>query len=406
MTVRIDAGKNYTAGMFVYGVAFLLGVVLLQQFSVLPSFFFFISTPLVFFVVTFWVLYYSSRCRNLYRRLRNNQVFTLISKVILLIYIGLFVSAFAGSRALEQQLASDYIGKNIIITGIVTSIPVSSGSAQRFEFRVDEYRLPEGMAEEMASDGGNQHKLNDTAFPNKIRLSWYYADKVNADEKWQLEVRLKPPHGFMNPGGFDYEAWLFQHGINATGYVRKSGFNQRIAETSEWPVNQFRQSLGFRIDQLAKGSPVALAIRDYMHRLRAGGEATGKSTEADAEVDTDIATDTEKQSTLALIKALAIGDKSSITTQQWQVLTNTGTSHLMAISGLHIGLAALFANILLRRLVPVCFLRVLPAQHVALIGGFIIALLYALVAGLSIPTQRALIMLAALSFMLLLRRNH
>ncbi len=406
MTVRIDAGINYKAGMFIYGVAFLLGVVWLQQFSVLPSFFFFISTLLVFFLIPVWVLCYSSRCRNLYSGLRFRRVFTLTIVFILLIYIGFVFSSIAGSRALEQQLASDYIGKNIIITGIVASIPVSSGSAQRFEFRVDDYRLPEDMAEAMASDGSNQYKLNDTDFPKKIRLSWYYAEKVNADEKWQLEVRLKPPHGFMNPGGFDYEAWLFQHGINATGYVRKSGFNRRIAETSEWPVNRFRQSLGFRIDQLAKGSPVALAIRDYMHRLQAGGEATGKSTDAGAEVDTDTATDTEKQSTLALIKALAIGDKSSITTQQWQVLTNTGTSHLMAISGLHIGLAALFANILLRRLVPVCFLKVLPAQHVALIGGFIVALLYALVAGLSIPTQRALIMLAALSFMLLLRRNH
>ena len=114
----------------------------------------------------------------------------------------------------------------------------------------------------------------------------------------------------------------------------------------------------------------------------------------------------DQPGSLALIKALAIGDKSSISNQQWRVLTSTGTSHLMAISGLHIGLAAFFTYLLIRRLVPVFVMKRIPAQHIALVGGMLVALLYAMVAGLSIPTQRAVIMLFVLSAMMLIRRNH
>ena len=108
----------------------------------------------------------------------------------------------------------------------------------------------------------------------------------------------------------------------------------------------------------------------------------------------------------SLVKALAIGDKTSITNTQWDVLVRTGTSHLMAISGLHIGLSALFGYVLVRRIVPAFVIRHVPAQHVALIAGLFIAFLYALVAGLSITTQRAIVMLFAVSMMMLLRHNH
>ena len=350
----MNAHFSIKAGMFIYGLALLLGVVLLQQFSALPSRLFLLSSGFLFVSAYFAFRYFTRYNRSTIRKFLN-----LFLIIILLTYSGLFIASFVGQKALNERLDDDFIGKDIIVTGVIASIPVGSGNAQRFEFKVDDYRL--------LDDGGDTHHIKAT-FPKKIRLSWYHGNEVNADEKWQFEVRLKPPHGFMNPGGFDYEAWLFQHGIDATGYVRKSGNNQRLHYASKWSVNRMRQSLGLRIDQLAEESPVL--------------------------------------STLGLVKALAIGDKSSISKQQWQVLTNTGTSHLMAISGLHIGLAALFANIVTRRFIPVSFLKYIPAQHIALITGVIMATLYALVAGLSIPTQRALIMLVTLSALLLLRRNH
>jgi len=352
----MHAHFSIKAGMFIYGLALLLGVVLLQQFSVLPSRLLLLSSGTFLLVSAYFIFRYMAR----YDRSKMRECLTLFLLVTLLVYTGLFIASFVGQKALDERLDDSFIGKNIIVNGVIANIPVSSGNAQRFEFKVDDYRLPDNM-----NETARRVKVK---FPKKIRLSWYHGNEVNADETWQFEVRLKPPHGFMNPGGFDYEAWLFQHGIDATGYVRKSGSNQRLQYASKWSVNRMRQSLGLRIDQLAQKTPVL--------------------------------------STLALVKALAIGDKSSLSKQQWQVLTNTGTSHLMAISGLHIGLAALFANIVIRRFIPVSFLKTMPAQHIALIAGVVMATLYALVAGLSIPTQRALIMLVTLSALLLLRRNH
>ncbi|MBE9568477.1 MAG: DNA internalization-related competence protein ComEC/Rec2, partial [Proteobacteria bacterium] len=218
-------------------------------------------------------------------------------------------------------------------------------------------------------------------FPQKVRLSWYYGETVNAGETWQLEVRLKPPHGFMNPGGFDYEAWLFQQGIHATGYVRKSTVNRKLLPASAWSVDAYRQSVGQKIDSLADYRP-----------------ETDTRTGSSLELPSD-------HGVYALVKALAIGDKSSISTKQWQVLAQTGTSHLMAISGLHIGLASLFAYVVVRRVLPAKVMVYVPAQHIALVAGLLAAVLYALLAGLSIPTQRAIIMLSALAVTVLLRRN-
>lgn len=361
---------EYKAGMFIYALAFLVGNIIVQQFKFLPD----SSIWLIVLAVTFFLL------AVLYILLKqfNNEKFrkelTLIISVIILILIDFLYSSYVAKQQLSKRLDTQYIGKNLLVTGHVSNLPVTNGRVQRFTFDVDNVYS-------FASDG----KLIEQAvgienFPNRLRLSWYYAKKVNASESWQLEVRLKPPHGFMNPGGFDYESWLFQHSIGATGYVRKSVSNQRLAKSIEnfslSSINVYRQSIAQRIDSIA--------------------EKRSKSTDLD----------NSEINAFSIIKALAIGDKSSISKDQWLVLINTGTSHLMAISGLHIGLAALFAYALVRRLVPSCITKRFPAQHVALIAGMAAALMYALVAGLAIPTQRAIIMLFAASTMMLLRHNY
>jgi competence protein ComEC len=108
---------------------------------------------------------------------------------------------------------------------------------------------------------------------------------------------------------------------------------------------------------------------------------------------------------LALIKALTLADKSLISHQQWQVLSNSGTNHLMAISGLHIGLIASIAY----WLAYYCWLRVPTykycAPQVAAAFSFLVAFFYAALAGFSVPTQRALVMLAVLVVATLLRRH-
>jgi len=116
----------------------------------------------------------------------------------------------------------------------------------------------------------------------------------------------------MNPGGFDYEAWLFQHGIHATGYVRKSIANKKLQAASDWSINANRQFIGQLIDKTAE--------------LDSPGR---KNTSFASGSDFVAAGKHDKINAFALIKALAIGDKSSISKQQWQVLASTGTSHLM-----------------------------------------------------------------------------
>lgn len=349
---------DYKAGMFVYALAFLLGIVFVQQLATLPgaSLQFLLLSLILLYVVVYSVVYV--QVRHDIRR-----YITSIMTVIILINIGIIYSSFYAKQQLSFRLNDDLVGQNIVINGVVSSIPVADDKVQRFEFNVQSHRT--------LSTSDDQPSVN---FPKKIRLSWYYGQAINAGEQWQLEVRLKPPHGFMNPGGFDYEAWLFQQGVHATGYVRKSSFN-KLKQQSETTINSIRQSISRQIDAIH-------AEQDAVSPE--GGEIR----------------------TSSLLKALAVGDKSAITNQQWRVLANTGTSHLMAISGLHIGLASLFAYVLIRRMLPVAVMKRVPAQHVALTGGMVAALCYALIAGLSVPTQRAIIMLSVLSVMMLVRRNH
>jgi len=347
------------AGVGVYASAFLLGVLSVQQLPVLPT-----DSVLAVMIVIACLCSAILVKKNARNATPFTSYLTLSLYCILLFLFGFILSSVFAEKRLSLRLDNALVGQNIIIKGYVSSIPVTINQVQRFEFNIDSHYLHTETVDASLSAVSYQK------FPKKIRLSWYYGPVVKAGERWQFQVRLKPPHGFMNPGGFDYEAWLFQHGIDATGYVRKSTQNERLSPASS-SILQIREQLGRVIDEAASKSHAHSASQAF-----------------------------------ALLKALAIGDKSSITSQQWRVLSHTGTSHLMAISGLHIGLASLFAYFLVRRLVPVFIIKRLPAQHLALFAGLLLAFLYALIAGFSIATQRAMIMLAVLTFMLLIRRNH
>ncbi|RKZ66358.1 MAG: hypothetical protein DRQ44_06865, partial [Gammaproteobacteria bacterium] len=356
---------DYKAGMFLYALAILLGDVLVQQLRVLPDYSGLAILLIGVCALSLAIIVINKVCKNDISKID----LTLITYLILLFLISFIYSSLCAKQQLSNRLDGQLVGKNLVVTGVISDIPVVNGHVQRFTFNVDDVRI--------LASADQQSTKNPSAsnFPRKIRLSWYYGKEVMASEKWQFEVRLKPPHGFMNPAGFDYESWLFQQRIEATGYVRKSAFNRQShglsSETFLDGVNRYRQTLAQLIDSLAD---------KRQERLSGSVEDHGG---------------------FSLIKALAIGDKSSITNTQWDVLVRTGTSHLMAISGLHIGLAALFGYVLFRRIVPVFVIRRIPAQHVALVAGLFIALLYALVAGLSITTQRAIIMLFAVSMLML-----
>jgi competence protein ComEC len=194
---------------------------------------------------------------------------------------------------------------------------------------------------------------------------------VRSGEAWRFTVRLKRPHGNLNPQGFDYEAWLLERGIRATGYVRPRAENQpeRLVDRDLSPrywVDETREALRDRYRANLGDAPFA-----------------------------------------GILIALAIGDQQAIDPALWQVFAKTGITHLMSISGLHVtmlaGLAYGAMNWLWRRSSRLPLY--LPAPQAAAIAGFLAAFAYSLLAGFAVPAQRTLYMLGVVALSLLLRRE-
>ena len=305
-------------------IAFLLGCVVISQLGNLPD----------------WPVW-AALAVVLLLSLRR-QIFWLAAFIIALFWAGAHASV-----KLNNILPQTLSGQDIAVSGNIIGLPQQQDQRLRFLFKPDN---------------------SPPSLPDTVRLNWYYppAEQPKAGEKWQLTIRLKPPYGMVNPGSFDYEGWLFQQGIGATGYVRNHPHNQRLEPANRYAVGVWRQTL---LTKLQHSAP-----------------------------------DTAQR---ALIEGLTLGMRDNMSTQQWQVLRDTGTSHLLAISGLHIGLAAAIGFFLGRWLwaafSPLC-LR-LPAQQFGALLAMLCALAYALLAGMSIPSQRALIMVSVAMLAILLRRR-
>lgn len=249
---------------------------------------------------------------------------------------------FAMAR-LADRLPEHLAGVDMEISGVIADLPEQDDRRTRFDFTVQESARP---------------------LPSKLRLSWYYPDSdIKAGQHWRFTVRLKPPHGSLNPGGFDYERWLFTEGIGATGYVRTFP-KPVLLGRSRLSIAVWRQTISDRLSSLSTGSK---------H--------------------------------FALLKALTIGDGSSITQRQWEVFRKTGTTHLIVISGSHIGLVAgLVYFLVLRAWAWTGYLAWSP-QKVAALAAVLAGIFYAGLAGFSVPTQRAVVMLAVLMCAIIRQRN-
>lgn len=240
----------------------------------------------------------------------------------------------------------------LIIEGRVASLPVQGSHSTRFRFEI----------ERTTRDG------EALPFGGLVRLSCYRAcPDLKAGERWRLPVRLKPRHGFSSPGGFDFERWLFEAGIRATGYMRGGPELERLdAGPGRYWLTRWRQVLAEHLAAVLGESP-----------------------------------------RLGLVQALTLGERSGVDRATWDVLTRTGTNHLMAISGLHVGLIAAAVFFLARRgwTLSDRAVSLLAAPRAAAIAAAAAALLYAGLAGFAISTQRALIMLAVVLGAVLWRRT-
>jgi len=319
-------------------LAFLAGILLVQQMAALPSLAWAWLLPPLAFAAWRWPRF---------------------GLPLLFLLAGfLWITLHAGSL-LADQLPVELEGADLRVEGRIADLPVASERGLRFSFDIDR------------AWQGDQP----VSVPRTVQLSLYGATpELRVGDAWAFTVRLKRPHGFQNPGGFDYEAHLFQLRVRATGYVREHEPSRLIA-----PLGPFADGLlpGYRLNRLRQ------ALSGRIQTLLPGNPFT------------------------PMITAFANGDDDAIPDDQWQVLTRTGTGHLIAISGMNIGLVAGLVFIVVRWLWSFLGVTVLwvPAPMMAAAAALLAALSYAALAGFAIPTQRALVMLAVALGGVFLRRR-
>lgn len=314
-------------------IFFLAGIMLVQQFASLPPLYWCVPV-LPLFILWLW---------------RRHMVYLLCFCFAL----GFSWAMLHAHYHLQHRLVPELISKDILLAGWITGIPQSYSRYVRFEFKVDE----------------KVNQAGKFTLPKHLQLSWYGKNipELTAGDYWQLQVRLKPPVGTFNPGGFDYEKYLFQKRIHAKGYVRKSKLNHIL------PGGQQSVSL----DRLRQ--TILTSLKKII------GEHDNAS----------------------LVYALVIGDRTAMSAEQWRVLRDSGTAHLMAISGLHIGFVAVIGFWLGRWCWSYCGTAslLISAHKVGAVVAVSFALAYALLAGWSIPTQRAFIMVMVVMTGLVFYRN-
>jgi len=252
----------------------------------------------------------------------------------------------SGQARLESRLGPDFEDTPLTVQGRVASVPLQSGGGLRFRFAI---RAPEGL-------------------PALVELTWYEPQwRPLAAEALELEVRLRRPRGLANPGGSDHQARMLREGVGATGYVRRAERRGRgWVDVLQAPV-------------LVARDETALAIRGTLGDRPATGIVTG----------------------------LAVGLQDALSREQWRDLARSGTSHLMAISGMHIGMFGLVAGWVAGRLQRWRLRRGarLAARDVAVVAGSLAALGYSCLAGWSVPAQRTSLMIGIAALALLARRR-
>ena len=296
-----------------------------------------------------------------------------VRQVAMLCTAAALAFALCGARALlflSTALNPALEGRDLLVTGTVAAMPQPSEAGLRLRLDV-----------ESATDQGRP-----VAVPPRIELGWYHgvlwsagadgnpepavqhdSGALRAGDRWHMQVRLRAPHGNRNPGGFDYELLLWERGVQATGTVRagpRDAPPRRLSSGWGHPVERVRQS-----------------VREAIFARMADRSAAG------------------------VVAALSVGDQAAIERADWDLFRATGVAHLVSISGLHVTMFAWLAGAAVgwawRRADRLGWRACLwwPAQHAALVGGVLLAGLYALFSGWGVPSQRTVAMLAVVALL-------
>jgi len=343
-------------------IGFAVGVALLQQQAELLPVWVYLTCPISLSLL----LVISSQLKlalKLQQKLRLKLgLQTLFAMLLGFCWAGLYAHFY-----LSEQLPSALENRELQITGVIDNLPNRVPQGVRFNFLVEKYHV---NVESVNIDVATLNQL-----PSRIALGWFdqpanpiAAADLRPGQRWQLTVRLKRPHGNANPDGFDYEVWLLEQGIRATGSVRTS-VTENVASAS----NQLQQEFVW--------SPHNVNQRARYHLREKIMSTLSDATYA------------------GVIAALVIGDQRNITQSDWQIFNRTGIGHLISISGLHITMiAGLFASLMYYLWRHSFFTQAqlplrLPAPKVAAIAGVVAAFIYVALAGFGVPAQRTLWML-------------
>ena len=198
--------------------------------------------------------------------------------------------------------------------------------------------------------------LADNLREQRIFLNWKAKEVPQLSEIWQAEISLRPLSARLNFGGFDRQQWYFSKGITAVGTVKSA---VKIADVSSFRAEKLQQ----------------------------------------------VKKQTEGLSLQGLLIALAFGERAWLDKNIWSIYQQTNTAHLIAISGLHIGLA-MGIGFYLARVVQVFFPTRFIHPYFPLVFGVLFALIYAYLAGFSVPTFRAISALVFVFFVQIMRRHY
>ena len=253
---------------------------------------------------------------------------------------------------LSATLPHELEGRDLVATGVVASLPQQGPNGLRFRFELDPVPPLDPLA----------------AVPRTLALGWYAGyhedaaaaqprSELRAGQRWRFTVRLRQPHGNLNPHGFDYELMLLEQGVRATGYVRDA------------PATLLDRSAGHPVERARQ------RVRDAIYAHVADRRAAG------------------------VLAALAVGDQSAIERDDWDLFRNAGVAHLMSISGVHVTMFAWLAGLAIaaawRRSARATLWLATPIA--ARWGGLAAAIAYALFSGWGVPSQRTIWMLATVT---------
>lgn len=323
------------------------------------------------------VIYFCSPLKK-FKIIKQHAVFF---NLLLSIVFGMNLVFWQGY--LSPTISSFWYNKPIIIEAKLTNIPtvVKAKGFYKIAFEAD--------LRKVSFVKKSEHPVNDRVWSYrqpKIKINWYLSfedfEKIKIQpttgEVWQFYAKLKANHAAMNPGGRDYESWLFQNHIDAkatvSGLITKANKTTglenskaiKLIDKTLFDLSVWRFNISVLLQKILIDSPYQ-----------------------------------------PIYNALLIGDKSKISDDDWKLFQQTGTIHLMAISGLHMGIMAIIGFWVFKLFwwLGLYRLQLINLPTLTAIGAVLFATAYLIVSGGAIPTQRAWIMVMTILVFLWIRRS-